>query len=184
MKRLVFVWVLSIGILGGVTTASAQDSGPRVRFGFSFEGGGVVGAGGGGVGGLGLRIGVQANDVLAIYYQNRMSLGAFVGESQGEETAGGMLADFNTVMFELTLGDHFQIGAGPSLDFGSFAFCDEETCEGVAGTFFGLDTRVALVFGRGPGSRGGFAISAHVHPMFLGDVTAVTVTGGLGGEWY
>jgi hypothetical protein len=72
-------------------------------------------------------------------------------------------------MLGLTFG-FFQIGAGPSLDFGWG--CDQAGC--YRGTpLFGLDGRIGLGFDH-------FVLSIDVHPTWIEGEAVVGLVGGLG----
>ena len=174
---------LSILLLAtSATTASAQYySPPRVRFGINGHGGGFVGATHGAVGGLGVRLGVQVNDLFAVYVQGQGLIGQFL-PSPGDGLAGFA---FHSLMFELTLADVVQLGLGPALDF--VWGCDgtyQPSCAGT-GPYLGGDARLAVVLGgRGPGRRSGLEFSFDVHPTWFGETASVALLFGLGYELY
>lgn len=184
-----------LGLAFGVQAASAapaaaQDphhhwDGPRLRFGASGVGGGFVGAVHGAVGGLALRVGVQFNDIVAIYVQGQGLLGMFLPEPLPSiSRANGFV--FHELMLDLTFFDMLQLGAGPSLDFvwgcsveNRGALCARE------GPFFGGDFRLAVIFGgHGPHRRAGFVVSVDAHPTWFDSDVATMLLLGLGGELY
>ena len=147
--------------------ASAQfvDS-PRLRFGIGGELGGFAGAAHGALGGIALRLGVQFNELIAIYWQSQGLLGRFL-PAPGDGLAG---FSFNTAMLDFTVGNIVQLGIGPSLDF--VWGCSEEhqnACSS-SGAYLGGDARIAVVLGgAGPGRRTGLALSLDIHPTWFGD---------------
>ena len=157
---------------------------PRLRFGVSAVGGGFVGPIHGGVGGIAARVGVQFNDVVAVYLQAHGLIGSFLPERRTGTLAGFA---FHELMLELTLFDHLQVGAGPSLDF--IWGCSEangwtNTC-GRSGPFFGGDLRVAVaVGGHDRARRAGIVFSVDAHPTWVDHDAALMMLFGIGGELY
>jgi len=159
----------------------------RLRFGISGLGGGQWESGPDlGMGGAAIRLGVQLGDVFAVYYQPTGMIGSIIDRDPGEDEIAGLM--WNSAVAELTLGNMFQLGVGPSVDF--IWGCEEDIQDEVAcansDVFFGLDGRLALVLGDyGPGSREGFVIEARIHPTWYDDDEAsIAVLGGLGFEVY
>jgi len=129
---------------------------------------------------LGLRIGVQINRFFSVYYQNSPTISFFFTEDNG------IWADDNSILANLTLFKRFEFAAGPSFDL-----VGEYACPGGCGSgvnpAFGLHGRFALNFGdfeeNGP-HGGGFTLGFDGHPSFYAGTSLITVTLGLGGEWY
>lgn len=163
--------------------ASAQQRHPnsRVRFGISGVGGAFVGAAHGGMGGISPRVGLQVNDVFAVYVQGQGLIGQFFPTP--DDHLGGFA--FHTLMFELTLGDVFQLGIGPSLDF--VWGCNEahqRSCTGT-GPYLGGDMRIAFVVPTHHYTRRtGLAFSVDLHPTWFGEDASVAVLFGIGYELY
>ncbi|GAB5549385.1 MAG: hypothetical protein SangKO_091450 [Sandaracinaceae bacterium] len=163
--------------------AAAPEDHARVRFHAALAGGGFFGDVVGGMGGLSVGLGVQFNQWVGLYYQAHGMLAALIEGGQDAVLAAIM---YNSVIVDVTLGHVFQIGAGPSLDFlagcaagGSGAGC------GDAGPFFGIDARVALALGgHDVGTRGGFLISADLHPTFYPNGVSLALVLGVGGQVY
>lgn len=156
---------------------------PRLRFGASGVGGGFFGGIQGGVGGLALRIGVQLNDIIAIYVQGHGLVGEYLPDPRPMSVIG--LA-FHELMIEATLLDMIQLGAGPSLDvaWGCDATNDGAYC-GRSGAFFGGNFRAAIVaLHRGTERRHGLVFSIDAHPTWLGHELSATMLFGIGGEIY
>lgn len=162
-----------------VTPVEAQEHRTRLRAGVSGVGGGFVGATQGALGGLSPRVGIQIDDTLAIYVQSQWLLGEFLREP-GRGLAG---FSFHALMFDFTLANVFQFGAGPSLDY--VFGCDDpyqSACTG-AGPYFGTNLRVAVLAGyTRPTGRAGPTFSLDVHPTWLGDDLFVTMLLGIGYE--
>ncbi len=169
--------------------------GVRLRGGFSVNGGVFLLPANpvGGAASLAGRIGVQFNHYLALYYQNTPIVGATVAHEQRSGTV--VAADYNSLLVNLTLFHMLDLGAGPSLDYvalakgsisgsGLASSPSVSTGTGVAG---GGHARVAFniggLSGEGP-RRSGFSIGVDAHPMFLATGSALSLTVGLGGEWY
>lgn len=176
---------LFLGALAARSSAEAQmhrDS-SRLRLGLQGDLGYVRESDSGLVLGLTAQLGVQHNDLFAVYYQPRMLAGSyFAGVSDG-----AVVAVYNTVMFDFTLADMVQLGVGPSLDLGVIGVCRANDCSGFGGAFFGADFKAALALGvRVPGGgRSGFVLALHVHPTWIGpDRQVTTVTLGFGVEAY
>ena len=158
----------------------------RLRFGMGVAGGGFVGDLNGGIGGLYAQFGVQFNNVLALFYQSHGLVGAFAESSSYSEGGAVTALWWNTAMLELTLGGTFQVGAGPSLDLiaGCVATAAGSGCSD-SGPYFGIDGRVAVAIGgKGPGTRGGVAIGADIHPTFFPDGYTLALVATIGGQVY
>lgn len=164
------------------STASAQHADhSRIRFGISGVGGAFVGAVHGGLGGISPRIGVQVNDLFAVYVQGQGLVGQFF-PTPDDRIAGFA---FHALMFELTLADSFQLGLGPSLDFvwGCNA-AHQGACTG-GGPYLGGDARIAfLVGGHEPRRRSALAFSLDVHPTWFGNDASIALLFGIGYELY
>ena len=157
----------------------------RARLGVQLDIGGFARTDAGLGFGLTGAFGTQYGDHFAIYYQPRLILGGF--ESGPRD--GAVFAWYNTAMFELTVLDLLQLGAGPSLDLGLVNLCDSNMCDGFGGAFFGADFRAAIVVGgraRGPRyQRSGVDFALHIHPTWTGpDRGITTATIGVGFELY
>ncbi|MBN8611150.1 MAG: hypothetical protein J0L92_11225 [Deltaproteobacteria bacterium] len=74
LSRLSAAFALTLALVGAAASPveAQHDDRSRVRFGVSGVGGGFVGAVHGGLGGISPRIGVQVNDVFAVYVQGRL----------------------------------------------------------------------------------------------------------------
>ncbi len=185
--------------------------GVRLRGGFSINGGVMFlpnanAASYGPAIGAALRIGVQFNHYFGLVYQNTpivtgtaqapMQSGAGLSTSSNASLKWGF-ADYNSLLAMLTLFNFLDIGAGPSLDFLSVSndtACASLACGGVStmsqsssGVSPGAHGRVAIniggLNGNGP-RRSGFAIGVDAHPLFTGAGRGLSLTAGLGGEWY
>lgn len=161
------------------TTLAQHVDRPRIRFGLSGLGGGLVGVIHGAVGGISPSVGLQVNDSFAVYVHGQFLLGQFLPEP----TEGLVGFAFSAIMFELTASGFVQFGLGPSLDF--VFGCDEvlqRECAG-SGPRFGGDARLAfLVGGREEDRPSSLALSLDVHPTWLGGDAAIAVLAGIGYE--
>jgi hypothetical protein len=180
---------------GAAPPATGTKDGVRLRGGFSVNGGvfllpanpvgGAVSVSG--------RIGVQFNHYLGLYYQNTPILGATVAHDNRSGTV--VACDDNSLLLNLTLFHMLELGAGPSLDYVAVAkgsidvngFNSTASASSGTGVAAGGHARVAFniggLSGGGP-RRSGFAIGVDAHPMWLSTGTALSLTAGLGAEWY
>jgi hypothetical protein len=123
-----------------------------------------------------------------------MTSGSGIGTSASASYKAGF-ADYNSLLAMVTLGHFFDIGAGPSLDFlavangsANLSIAGQTSSSGSSsGIQFGAHGRIAFniggLSGNGP-RRSGFAIGFDVHPLFTGPAPGLSLTGGLGAEWY
>lgn len=174
-----FFLALALTFSAASVEAQRQHDHARLRFGLSGVGGGFVGAAHGAVGGIEPRVGVQFNDVFAIYVQGQGLIGQFL-PGPGDNLAGFA---FHSLMFEITLADTFQFGAGPSLDF--VWGCDERyqsSCTS-SGPYTGGNFRFAfLVDEHIAHRRSGFVVSFDAHPTWFGRDASIALLLGLGYE--
>jgi len=164
------------------STASAQRyDETRLRFGISGVGGGFVGAVHGGLGGVSPRVGVQVNDLFAVYVQGQGLIGQFF-PTPDDHLAGFA---FHALMFELTFAHSFQLGLGPSLDFVWGCNAPHQGACTSGGPYLGGDARIAfLVGGHEPRRRSALAFSLDVHPTWFGSDASVALLFGIGYELY
>ena len=181
----------------------------RLRGGFSLNGGVLFTPDNphayGGVIGLAFRLGVQFTDLLALYYQNTPFVTVIV-DPQSSVTAGAL--DYNTVLLGLTFWNVFDLGIGAGADIVGTYVCtpgqsvtlpDGSTttnltpdCSRAVRVAPGAHLRLALDLGSGPTPddphRSAFALGIDLHPSFViasgATPVLVTLTAGLGGEWY
>lgn len=158
----------------------------RLRLGFSGVGGGFFGEAHGGIGGLAARVGVQLNDVVAIYLQGHGLVGQYVPDPRPTSLIGML---FHEAMIEVTLLDFLELGAGPSIDviWGCAADNGGAYC-GRSGAFFGGDFRIGFVAFNHPrssatDSRRGLVFSIDAHPTWIGPELVTTMLFGIGGEF-
>lgn len=178
--RLVAAFLLAFALTCTASTVEAQRyDHTRLRFGISGVGGGFVGATHGAIGGAEVRIGLQFNDLFAVYVQGQGVIGQFL-PSPGDGLAGFA---FHALMFELTLGDVVQFGAGPSLDF--VWGCDDRYQHACVsnGPYLGGNFRLGLLLDeRIRHRRSGVVVSFEAHPTWFGDQATVALLLGLGYE--
>jgi hypothetical protein len=173
-----------------------EDRG-RFRFGLTFGGGYMTIATdlGSFTGGhfLGeVRAGWQFNRLFGLYYQPGIIIGGGGGSTTAGSGWGGIaVQENNSVLAELTLGNIFQLAAGPSFDWIASAIESVNTVSPGASVYvggggaFGFDARIAATFNRGFfGRRRGFSISANLHSDFVPHGIYLYSSLGLGYEWY
>lgn len=133
--------------------------------------------------GTAISIGLQMNDIVAIYATHRLVVVAELGDD-GVTSAAAL----NAAVFEVTVFEHVQIGAGPSLDVGIGGLCSPNAlvCEGLSDLRLGLETRIAVVLGeRTRARRRGLSIALTVHPTWVArDATVTTIVLGVGHALY
>jgi hypothetical protein len=158
----------------------------RFRGGFTVGGGAAFGPVGGPIVDVSVRLGVQLGRYFGILLQEQPNV--FIISTGGVVAAGFGLN--SSLLAELTLFDHLQLAAGPSLDYlalGACAGATDGACATAAGAGFGLHARAAFVFGgRDPqgGRRSGFSLAVDLHPEFFGGLTFFFATLGIGGDWF
>jgi hypothetical protein len=171
--------------------------GVRLRGGFSVNGGVMFlpNAGAGPSFGFAGRVGVQINHYFGIVYQNTPIV-TFTAQKSGSglDMSAGFkagFADYNSLMLMVTLLHLFDLGVGPSLDFlavanGSISL-NGTSSGSSSGVSPGAHARFAIniggLNGNGP-RRSGFAIGVDAHPLFTGAGKGLSLTAGLGAEWY
>lgn len=173
------------------TPEEGVRDGVRLRGGFSVAGGVFLLPANpvGGAASISGRIGVQFNHYFGLYYQNTPIVGATVAHDKRSGTV--VAGDFNSLLVNLTLFHMLEIGAGPSLDLLAIAKGSISTmganAESGKGLVAGGHGRVAFnvggLSGNGP-RRSGFVIGADAHPLFLSTGAALSLTIGVGAEWY
>jgi hypothetical protein len=146
------------------------------------------------------RIGAQINHYFGIVYQNTPMVTLTAQENADGSSGGSFSAgfvDYNSFLAMLTLFHMLDIGAGPSVDFLAVANGAASVGTGLpipstsssssSGVSFGMHGRLALniggLSGNGP-RRSGFAIGIDAHPLFTGAGKGLSLTAGLGAEWY
>lgn len=172
--------VLAAALVAAAPSSAHAD--PRVRGGFSLNGGyyGVFSdsnRGDGGAISLGGRIGVQISDVFSLYYQNS-PLGFFLARNGARVGA----ADFNAILADFTIEDTLGIGFGPSFDLVTTgAFAGNASPMGP-----GAHARVALLLGSSSAisRRQSFAIGLDPHITYFDEGVLLSLSGGIGAEWY
>jgi len=181
----------------------------RLRGGFSFNGGALFlpqsDNAYGGVIGLGLRLGVQFTDLFSLYYQNTPFVTLVLDPSKSF-TAGAM--DYNTLLVGFTMWNWLDLGVGGGADIIGTYVCKAGTpttladgtaspvvipdCSRQARVAPGAHLRLAVDIGSDPtpyqSRRSAFTVGIDLHPSFVIDSGAtpvlVTLTAGIGGEWY
>jgi hypothetical protein len=182
---------LALALATGVRAEDKQETrdGVRVRGGFDIGGGVFIAPKlpdtiGGNIRLQG-RVGVQINHYFGVFYQVQPGVGLI--KSADSYVATGFI--YNSILADLTLAHFFEIGVGPSVD--ALFSAGVDFAGGSAGTGSvvrpGIDTKVAFniggLSGNGP-RRSGFHIDFGFHPVFLEGAVLMSLTAGLGGEWY
>lgn len=196
-RALCWGWLVLVLVLGAASWwlapahASAQDRSAsyqrdpryhpaterptRVRFGVNLGMGGVFGASEGFGVSADIQLGVQFNDVHALYLRPKGIAALLLND----DTAGGYLASSVALMYDLTFWNMLQLGVGPAIDFGTYGLCrveedftgEEELvdCRAREGARFAVIGRIALLLGSGNNrNRKAFALGLESHTVFLG----------------
>jgi hypothetical protein len=214
IQRIIVSVVLATSVIAGAGVARAQGAAPpppggeqpegvrdrpRLRGGFSFNGGAFLlpNNPAGGAFSIAGRAGVQFNHWVSLYYQNTPIVGATATHdvSNGMRSGTVVFADYNSLLLNLTLLHLIDIGAGPSLDYVALAtgsitpaglatMASASTGTGLAAGGHGrFALNIGGLSGNGP-RRSGFSLGVDAHPMFLSTGKAMSLTAGLGAEWF
>ncbi|MFO0662344.1 MAG: hypothetical protein U0174_00245 [Polyangiaceae bacterium] len=175
-KRIVSLFVAMMSVFciflqSQEARADDEDRGVRLRLGFNVGGGVVVGDATGGVVGGGIRGGLQLNNFVGLYLQTGGNvLLAAPPTGAGDITAIAFIPV--SPMVSLSPVPQLEFALGPSLDYYGGATASSTN----GGAAFGIAGRASVH----PFGRTGFALSADIHPLFIGGVTIVPITFGLG----
>ncbi len=121
-----------------------------------------------------VRIGLQYDDTWALYYQG----GALIGGGAtpfGTSGPRGLFLHTSSALAEVTFGDLFQVGVGPTFAAGAQGIPGQGEATVVGGGFSG---RIAFTFGGdGVGTRQGFSIGVTSDLVFLHNADTVWMGG-------
>jgi hypothetical protein len=199
-RRALVATMLAAAVIGAGGAARAQEAPPgaerpaeeardrvRLRGGFSVNGGVFLLPANptGGAFGVAGRAGVQFNRYVSLYYQNTPIVGATVAREGSMRSGTIVFADYNSLLLNLTLFHLIELGAGPSLDYvalarGSLMLAGLDTSAS-ASTGTGI---AAGAHGRFAVNIGGLSLGVDAHPLFLSTGKALSLTTGLGAEWF
>jgi hypothetical protein len=190
LRRLTFMGAL-IACLLVAGVASAQRvvvveggpvyDGPRLRAGISVGGGGLF-LNGYGVGLVGLdgRIGVQINNLVAVYAQPYLALG---GGGDGVGSSGFLTSVGADAVVDFTLSNVFFLGVGGG---GGGFIAPQPTGGTAAGSAEQLLFRVGFypIVARYPrrARRSGLMVGADVRPFFISGASLIQAMGVIGFE--
>jgi hypothetical protein len=154
------------------STADAQrrypeDHGPRVRLGGEGGVGLVIGDSEGGAFSLTGQLGLQANDLFAVYWRPGLHV---VGWASGNDDIDATAFTSQLGMADFTFAHWFQVGGGAGIDIGGFAVCEGNDCETRSGQVKpAIEGRIGLVIPM-PSDRvrWGIPINFSAHSTFLG----------------
>lgn len=132
-------------------------------------GGPLAGSVSGGVGGLDLRFGAQINNMLGVYGQPVLLLGAGASSSASGVDATAFAMYGVGVLGDITLADFIYLAAGPEL--ARAALAEAKTSTGTArafsGAYLSIATRAGLALGSvRPNKRKAFIIGLDMRVMF------------------
>jgi hypothetical protein len=142
----------------------------RARLGLDAGFGVALGDSRGGAFGVTGQLGLQANDLFAIYWQPGVMIAGW--PSDGDQMRVFLFGS-HLAMFDFTLGRVFQIGAGAGVDLGRFGLCTgprrDPQCEYMNREVRpATEGRIALIIPL-PGirARWGIPITAHFHTTYF-----------------
>lgn len=154
----------------------------RFRGGFAFQLGAMVGEVYGPGFGIAAQLGIQLNDLLAVFWEPAVSAGFGI-----DDGIRGFAAFNNAVMADATLFDWLQLSAGGGIDRGTYGFCENDACGSETGWFPNISARLALIAvnrATGESRRRGFTFSITSHNTIVDSRVFSTVYLGVGGTWY
>ncbi len=183
---LAFAFALAIVALGA-SEARAQnalqaDAEARARLDIEASVGAALGDTHGGAFGLTGQLGVQANDLFAIYWQPGLYID---GWAANDESLDVYAFGTQLLMIDFTLQRWFQIGVGGGIDIGKFGLCTEGNdpeCEfGDRDLRPAANGRLAFIIPL-PGirARWGIPITFNAHTTFFEGQQIHTLTVGTG----
>jgi hypothetical protein len=154
--------------------AAEEPSISRFRWGISAAGGPMLGAYSGGAGGIDARLGWQLNDMLGVYGQPILLLGAGASANATGASATGLGLYGLGAMADATLADLFYVAAGPELLFGAVGTAaasagGSASASASTGPFFSIAARAGFAFGsKRPDRRKAFTLGLDMHTVFAG----------------
>jgi hypothetical protein len=172
--------VIAALIAGSFAVTSSADAQPRLRIGIEGGAGGEWGRPRGVSLGAYGQLGLQLNDMFALYYQPSLSVHALSRDSDDPDV---FAAFGNLGVAELTFG-MLQLGFGGGVDVGRFARCDDNGCDEQSRDVYpAIGGRVAIVFAI-PTVRGrlGIPLGLQIHSTFLDSdsrITSLVLTAGV-----
>lgn len=157
---------------GGAVHHDGDDDHEHVRFRFGVGINGGYGFGGGlkgGAFGAVVRAGVQINRMWGAYFQESALIFVAV-DPLG--SSGLAVVAANSVVASVNPVDFLEIALGPSFDAAVGGSGGTSGASAFAGTYFGIQSRVALHLGGRneiTGRRRGFGLGLEFHPTFVGN---------------
>jgi hypothetical protein len=167
------------GAAAPAAPAGEEEEKARFRWGISGFGGKYFVAGtGGGIGGIDVRLGAQINNMIGVYGQPILMIGAGVSSSATGGSASALALVGASGMVDFTFSDLVFVGVGPELLTGGAGYSSAGTGGASAGaesgTFFSVAARAGLALGSmKPTRRKAFTIGLDLHAIFTSDVTVV-----------
>lgn len=160
------------------STADEPQEKARFRWGISAVGGPLfTGGGSGGVGGIDARFGVQINNLIGVYGQPVLLIGAGADSGVSGASASALVAAGLGALADFTFSDLFYVAVGPELISAAGGSSSVGTAGSTAsayeGTFFSVAARAGLALGSmKPERRKAFTIGLDFRTIFTtGDPT-------------
>jgi hypothetical protein len=128
-----------------------------------------------------IGIGAQINNLFAVYYRPRGTVGFYV---DGPGGSGGVFYQIqNAVLADFTFLDMIQLAIGPSLDWGNGLVSNGSGSYYLEEVSFGIDSRIAVSVPSWTavnGTRGGYTVELNTHlSLFAGQaIVQVGLAGG------
>lgn len=153
--------------------AEQAEEATRFRWGISGYGGPLMGGLSGGSGGVDARFGAQITNMLGVYAQPVLLLGAGADASVNGASLSGIALYGSGVLGEVTLADLVYIGVGPELLFGAMGSASASTstasakASGSTGPYLSVAARAGFAFGSmRPNRRKAFTIGLDMRTVF------------------
>lgn len=151
--------------------AEQPEEAARFRWGISGYGGPLMGGLSGGSGGIDARFGAQITNMLGVYAQPVLLVGAGADASANGASASAVALYGSAVLGEVTLADLVYIGVGPELLFGGMGSASVSTttskASGSTGPYLSVAARAGFAFGSmRPNRRKAFTIGLDMRTVF------------------
>jgi hypothetical protein len=183
--RSLTIGLATLAIALAATTAQAQrsdrdDPGSRLRLGGEAGVGAAVGDTQGGAFALIGQLGLQANDLFAVYWKPGLHVN---GWAAGDDDLSAYLFTSQLAMVDFTFAHWFQIGGGGGVDIGRLGVCEGNDCESRTGQVKpAIEGRVGFIIPMTSDRvRWGIPIMFNAHTTFLGGGERIhSLTGSVG----
>jgi hypothetical protein len=165
------------------TPGIEEPSESRFRWGISGAGGPMLGGYSGGAGGIDARFGMQMSQLLGLYAQPIVLVGAGVSADAHGASATGLALYGMGAMVDTTLANMFYLAGGPELLFGAVGTAaagsnGSASASASTGPYFSLAGRAGFAFGSArPERRKAFTVGLDMHVVFAGSAAVLPMLG-------